>query len=200
MDTSDPTEPSWQIGISHGGDLTLCLYVRDRLGLMPVMTPRLPAVAPEAPAYPAVPDHMRPELEAQWVRWWQDLLRANRGGSRRPLGEPADAFPELTSSPPLRDLVGAVASDGLAWAQARKDDFFDIFRSTTGRPSPVVELGNRYAVKSPFKLSVTCLPVNDKRAWRMDREHSLISYQLYADQESFSSWLEMAISSAAGGQ
>jgi len=126
-------------------------------------------------------------------------LQAHLEGSRGPGDEPAGILLEPTSSPALRDLVADVARDGQAWAQARKAEFFEIFKSTRGRSSSVTELGDRYAAKERFSLSVTCLPVNGKRSWAIDREHSLISYQLYADQEGFLIWLEKAVSVAVGG-
>ncbi len=198
MEISDPTRTSWQINTSHGGDLALNLYVRDRLALMPAMEPQLAKLVPRVSQLSAVPDDRKAELEAQWVRWWQDQLRAHWEGARPHFDESVDSFPELASSIELLDIVNSAAIDGRLWVNERKKEFFEIFQSHRVRTGLLVELGNRYAIRYPFKLSITCLPVDDKRGWRVDREHALASCQLYADWRSYYDWLEGVIASAVG--
>jgi hypothetical protein len=136
MDFARPDDAmqQWTIGISHGDDLKFCLYVRDIFNLEPAVTPQIPALIPAVRRSSAVTDDLRQELEAPWTRWWTELLRAKGGGQRRKLGEDPDAFPELDDSPELFEAAWKVSPDGHAWAEARKRDFFKIFKSTQGRP------------------------------------------------------------------
>ncbi len=198
MEVSDPAERSWQIGISHGGDLTLCLYMRDRLGLTPDITPRIAALVPQVSQTPPLPESARPELEEQWVRWWYDRMRAHRDGRQPHFDDPANSFPELSSSWALYEFVTAHADDGRARVEAGKREFFEIFKSTRRYTNSFVELGNRYNVVPPFKLSITCLPVDDKQGWIIDPENALVSYRLYSDQKGFLSWLEETLASRSG--
>lgn len=195
MEVSERDEKSWQITISHGGDLTLCLYMRDRLGLKPDAVPRLAALVPPVSHSPSIPESMHSELAEQWAHWWQDRMRAHWEGSQPHFNEPADSFPEISSFRALYESVSALADDGRAWVEARKREFFEIFRSSRTRSSSIVELGNKYNIKAPFKLSVTCLPVDEMRGWSIDPEHALVSYKMYADWEHFLKWLEEVLAS-----
>jgi hypothetical protein len=197
MEISEPAERSWQIRLSHGGDLTLCLYVRDRLGLMPDITPRLAALVPRVSQSASAPESIRSELEEQWTHWWRDRLRAHWDGHQPHFNEPADSFPEISASRALYEFVTAFADDGRAWVEASKQEFFEIFKSTRRHSNSIVELGNKYGIKAPFKLSVTFLPVDDTRGWSIDPEHVLASYRLYADWEGFSDWMAKVLASRA---
>ncbi|MGD0069174.1 MAG: hypothetical protein ABSB76_37850 [Streptosporangiaceae bacterium] len=184
----------WTIGISHGGDLTFCLYVRDSFKLAPVTAPQIPALIPPVARLEAATENLRPQLETQWTRWWADLLRAKSGGQRRKLGEAPDAFPELDGSPELFDAASKVSPEGHAWTNVRKKEFFSIFRSVQDRPLAIQNVVAEHAAVYPFNLSVTCLPVDGKYGWRIAPGHALVSYQLYADYENFLDWLGLTLS------
>jgi hypothetical protein len=191
----DDARQQWTIGISPGDDLTFCLYVRDIFNLEPAATPQIPALIPAVRRSAAVTGDLRQELEAQWTRWWTELLRAKGAGKRRKLGEDPDAFPELDNSPELLDAAWKVSPEGHAWAEARKRDFFKIFKSAAQeRPLAIQEVVAEHAVAYPFSLSVTCLPVDGKYGWRIAPGHALVSYRLYADYENFLDWLGLALS------
>lgn len=199
MQTSGHTADSWQLGISHGGDLTFCLYVRDRLGLNPDTSPWLASLAPpvKLPGFPRITESDRPDLEAQWLQWWGDRLRAHWDGRPQHFDDAADSFPELAASRQLYELVTTLADDARRWAADSKREFFEIFKSARIHSARIAALGNQYWNGVPFALSVTCLPVSGELAWRADPRHALVSYAFYADHERFLDWLELAIAAAA---
>lgn len=196
MDFAHPDDitQQWTIGISHGGDLTFCLYVRDKFKLAPAAAPQIPALIPPVTRFETVPENLHQKLETQWTRWWAELLRAKSRGQRHKLGEDPDAFPELDGSPELFDAAWKVSPEGHAWAEARKKEFFSIFKSTQDRPLAIQKVVAEHAGTYPFSLSVTCLPVDGKYGWRLASSHALVSYQLYADYENFLDWLGLTLS------
>lgn len=193
MEVSDPS--AWQLGISHGGDLTYCLYVRDRLNIQPDITPRFAAVTPAIAPTARLSESKIPELEAQWTWWWSNRLQSHFEGEQPHFNEPVLSFPELSGSWELYECVTAIAEDGMNWAKQRNREFFEIFKSTRSHSPSIAELGNRYASAAPFKLELTCLPVDEKNAWDIDPGHAFISYQFYSDWKVFIEWLERRLAS-----
>ncbi len=170
FDPSQGESSKWEVRLDSGKELVYCLYVRDRYDLAPVMAPDLPPLAPEI-------TKRRMELvdrsfiADQWSSWWTERL--------------ADRHAEPQGSE-LASAVDLISDDAQAWTAARYTDFVRISRANHHKVRDLIQAMSQ---RSPLNLQVMCLPLAEKRAWRLTGGTAIVSYSFMADWAGYVDWL-----------
>src|ERR1017187_2637890 len=167
---SESYSSEWQVRLGSGKELISCLYVRDRYGLTPVVSPPIPPLAPEIIRQP-MESANRLIMEDKWSLWWAKRLAVEH------------ADPEGDE---LRRAVGLVSDEVRAWSSARYMEFMQISRVNNRNVKDLVQAMSQ---RSPLNLKVSCLPLSEKRAWRLSGTMAIVSYSFYADWAGYVDWL-----------
>jgi hypothetical protein len=195
-------QPSWTISIGESQELLTALYVRHCAGLDPRTDPVIPPLAFDPPPVRPLPPAQAELVSAQWLRWWDRLLRA--AGDRRrpawPLPATLADTPELADLPDLRELLAAqlAGPDFPVWLSGRQLDEAD-FMTAPGRPQLneikliAAMAKHRRRPARPFQLSITVIPVQAKQGWRLAPDHLLITRSLLTDVPSYQAFLEPVV-------
>ncbi len=189
--------PSWSIAIDEPHSLLVALFARDAAGLRPTIDPAIPALAPTVPINPTLAAAAGPAASAQWARWWQRLLDADR---TIPGATPPD-FPELSGSPDLRRILRACFEDAIRWSSARKREHVS-FMTASNRPpveNDVVRTieQSRGRKAHPFELRITELPTTTTHAWRAAPHHLIVTRPLFTDTPAYRERLHTLIAELA---
>ncbi len=198
----------WKITIAEPEALRIALYVRDVVGLSPMTSPVIPPLDPGADVWPVW--SRRPvnvdsgggvrllggrdvDLDLasqQWARWWRHALDVGTSAidDFRP-----PAFPALAKVPDLRVLLQRHHYNANLWSDGLNDD--PRLRNAHTAPGPGLNalvrelpslLGRRPA---PFRLRITVIGVQTKRAWILAPDHLLLTRQLIGDLDNALDWL-----------
>jgi hypothetical protein len=170
FDPSQSYSSNWEVRLDSGKELVSCLYVRDRYGLTPTMSPEIPSLAPEIIKQP-MESADRSAIEEEWSLWWTERLT----------DEHAD--PEGDE---LRRAVDLVSDEARAWMSARYTEFVQISRTNNRNVKDLVQAMSQ---RSPLNLKITCLPLAEKRAWRLSGGAAIVSYSFFADWAGYVDWL-----------
>ncbi len=206
---------SWSISVDEPLMLLVALYVRDVAGLRPPLEYDVPPLDPPVLRESGGTDD---DGSNQWAVWWQELLRG--GGMWPAYADPAKMselredpdiqrlfywpgryappdFPSLHSSPELHRDVRRHHQAALAWAEARKLEFFAL---TTARGHhriewEVVKLEERHIGRTvrPFNLDLRVLPLAEPWAWRLAPDRALMSLSMCRDRAAYRSWLTAVV-------
>jgi hypothetical protein len=170
FDRSQSYSSQWQVNVGSGQELISCLYVRDRYGLTPVVSPPIPPLAPEIIRQP-MESADRLIMEDQWRLWWTERLAVEHAD---PKGDE------------LRRAVDLVSDEVRAWSSAR---YFEFKQISQMNQRNVKDLVQAMSQRSSLSLKISCLPLSEKRSWRLSGTEAIVSYSFYADWTGFVDWL-----------
>jgi hypothetical protein len=190
---------NWEASYSEPRALQYALYIRDAAALTVNGRPDIPPVTQPVSLPEALPpDRDRASAAAEWECWWQELLELVKADQREKLSRWQDVRPDPAKRPNLGALSDAYQDRAQAWLTDQKGQL-DAQRELHGPLGGVLEgelvdriirSRKRFGRIRPFELRVTGLLTESARAWRLDRNHLLISRPLRQDIDRYQDALQ----------
>lgn len=175
--------------------LVLALYVRDALQLRPMIIPTIPPLEPAVEPTDDLPrDGLDQEqLSADWTDWWRELLAAESDTHRFRTVSSLGSAATMPSSGALRDVVDPLFETAAGWSHARKIELKEIVTLPDlmhAEQDVVKHAKPWWRKRRQFNLRITELPVTGMHGWRVQKEHVIVTRQLYTSQSDYKRWLE----------
>lgn len=188
--------------------LSVALYMRDALGLRPLVSSSIPALEPTVEVRVGATDHASAAMLArEWERWWVDLMAVLV--SPRGMGDLAQWDGEedrvLARQPSLYAAAIALRVDASRWAVQRRAEFMTLRRAGRARtPDEAIALPERRVLDRatrwrwwrrdlPSWVRIAVLPV-ESQGCVVAPGVFLISTTLLLDADRCADWLRLAVS------